>query len=48
MTGRVVAADDALEVEFDSYITYGNDTNFLLATTKQVMPRILGNGKLFI
>ncbi len=46
MTGRVVAADDALEVEFDSYITYGNDTNFLLATTKQAMPRILGHAVL--
>jgi hypothetical protein len=41
-----VLSTEPFEVESESYILYDKDTKFLVATTKQVMPRILGRARI--
>lgn len=42
VAARVKSVSDTLELETENYITYRKDTKFLIASTKQNMPRIIG------
>lgn len=43
-TARVKSAGELLELEAENFLLYEKDTKFLVATTKQAMPRIIGRG----
>lgn len=46
-TAKVMSlSGEAIEVESESFILYDKDTKFLVATTKQVVPRIIGRASL--
>lgn len=46
ITAKVISAGDILELEAENYIAYRQDTKFLIATTKQNIPRIIGSARL--
>ncbi len=46
VTAAKVKSVEPLNIEFESTISYGKNTRFLIATTKQNMPRIIGHALL--
>ncbi|MFA4819853.1 MAG: EF-Tu/IF-2/RF-3 family GTPase [Candidatus Aenigmatarchaeota archaeon] len=47
IAAKVKVAGDFLELEAETSIAYTDSTKFLIASTKQTMPRIIGKGLLF-
>jgi selenocysteine-specific translation elongation factor len=43
---RIKSSEGNLELEAENYIVYVNETKFLIASSKQVMPRIIGSASL--